>query len=148
MSSLRRDGTARRHAAQTPGVALTQAARRKARDTYPELSRARRCRLLVFGVEVGGRWSDDAVDFLRRLARARAREAPQLLRPSVAHAFLFRWSGLVAVAALKSFAASLLELPLVGESNVDGELPSVSDLCADARWSTPPDVSRLSARVA
>ena len=38
-----------------PGVALARAAQRKRRHTYPELLRARRCRLVVFGIETGGR---------------------------------------------------------------------------------------------
>ena len=146
VSPLRRDGTARRHAEVTPGAALRAAQRRKRRYVYPELIRSQRCRLLVFGVEVGGRWSDKAVEFLRKLARARAREAPRQLQSSVAYALLYRWSGLVAVAALRPFAASLLELPLSGVSNMDGESPPFSDLCADARWTSPPQVSRLPLR--
>ena len=41
--------------------------------TYPKLERARRCRLVVFGVEVGGRGSREAVRFVRLLARAQQR---------------------------------------------------------------------------
>ena len=146
VSPLRRDGSARTRAAQVPGRALQVARRRKCRYTYPEVVRARRCRLLVFGLEVGGRWSPDALEFLQKLARARAREAPLLLRGSVVHALLYRWSGLVAVAAQRAFASSLLELPLLGESCVDGALPSHSDLCADARWTATLEASRLPLR--
>ena len=42
-----------------PGVALAHAAQRKSHHTYPELGRARRCRLIVFGIEVGGRWAPE-----------------------------------------------------------------------------------------
>ena len=48
-------------------TALRDARRNKER-TYPELLRDRRCRLVVFGIEVGGRWSDEAATFLRLLA--------------------------------------------------------------------------------
>ena len=36
-----------------PGQAVDAAVRRKRQQTYPELARARRCRLVVVGVEVG-----------------------------------------------------------------------------------------------
>ena len=35
-------------------------------------------------------------------------------------------------AAARSFAASLLSLPLTGTANVDGELPPLSDMLADS----------------
>ena len=56
-----------------PGLALDQAVDRKHR-AYPELRQARRCRLVVFGMEVGGRVSRGTLTFLRLLARARARQ--------------------------------------------------------------------------
>ena len=54
VSPVRRAGQPRPRADQQPGLALAQAVDRKGR-TYPELRQARRCRLVVFGVEVGGR---------------------------------------------------------------------------------------------
>ena len=57
MSVLRSDGTAIPRAAHTAGVAL-EAARRWKGGRHPELVGPRaRSRLVVFGVEVGGRWS-------------------------------------------------------------------------------------------
>ena len=90
VSPVRRDGTARLHAAVRPGVALQAASRRKRVRTYPEVVRAQRCRLVVFGLEVGGRWSAEAFYFLRKLARSRARDAPRQLRAAATHAFLHR----------------------------------------------------------
>ena len=43
----------------TAGAALAEARRAKER-TYPEFGDARRCRLVVLGLEVGGRWSGAA----------------------------------------------------------------------------------------
>ena len=60
------------------------------------------CRLVVFGIEVGGRWNGEARDLLRALARAKARERPQCLRASALQAFHQRWSGVVAVAAQRA----------------------------------------------
>jgi hypothetical protein len=38
---------------------------------YPELARAGRCRLVVFSLELGGRFSAEAVDILCTLVRAK-----------------------------------------------------------------------------
>ena len=46
-------------------------ARRKRHQTYPELEHARRCRLVVVGLEVGGRFGAETVQLLRLLARRR-----------------------------------------------------------------------------
>ena len=74
-----------------PGVAVRAAcaaARRKRRQTYPELDRGRRCRLVVFGLEVGGRWDAEAASFRRLLARARASVTPAALRPAAQAAWV------------------------------------------------------------
>ncbi len=122
---------------------MDTAARKKREQTYPELLAARRCRLVVLAFEVGGRWSDDSLDFVRRLARATARSQPDRLRASAAQAYVHRWSGILAVAAQRAFAASLLELPLANEICWDGDAPACHDVVADARWVFPVLDSRL-----
>ena len=80
VSALRGDGSARRHAASRNGVALVDARRRKER-TYPELAGdAGRARLIVLAAEVGRRWSDVALMFLKLVANAKSRSAPGPLR--------------------------------------------------------------------
>ena len=88
-------------------AALRVAERAKAR-TYPELASGRRCRLVVLGIEVGGRWSPEAAEFVRLLARSKARAAPPA---ACTAAFVFRWFVLLAFAAARTFAASLLSFP-------------------------------------
>ena len=78
VSSFTRAGHPRMRGGQYRGTALRDARRNKER-TYPEPLRDRRCRLVVFGIEVGGRWSDEA--FLKLLARTKARQTPALLPP-------------------------------------------------------------------
>ena len=80
--------------------------KRKRLRTYPELAVARRCELVVLGLEVGGRFSREAAAFLRQLAKARARESPARLRPAVQRASLHRWTGMLAVAAQRVLAHS------------------------------------------
>ena len=67
VSPLTRSGEARFRGGTFAGAALQDARRTKER-TYPELLRNRRCRLVVFGIEVGGRWSNEASRFIRMLA--------------------------------------------------------------------------------
>ena len=47
-----------------PGISLSHAKRRKTGN----LLGARRCRLVVFGIEIGGRWSQETASFTRLLA--------------------------------------------------------------------------------
>ncbi len=49
-----------------------QAAKRKRLRTYPELAVARRCKLLVLGLEVGGRFSREAAALLRTAGQSSA----------------------------------------------------------------------------
>ena len=84
VSPLTRDGSPQPAADAQPGASLARAAQRKRRHTYPELLRARRCRrcrLVVFGIKTGGRWSEEPATFLRLLAPARAASAPAAVRP-------------------------------------------------------------------
>ncbi|CAK0888740.1 unnamed protein product, partial [Prorocentrum cordatum] len=136
VSPVRTDGTAQPRAADEDGVQL-EVARGRKEATYPELIGSRRCRLVVLGLEVGGRWSEEALTFVRLLARTRARSAPQRLRASARAAYLHRWTGLAAVAAQRAFAATLLELP-PHTLAVDGDEPHLADLLADARYTETP----------
>ena len=112
VSPVTREGLPQAGAATHPGSALRNAARRKRRQTYPELDRSRRCRLVVFGLEVGGRWDSEAATFVRLLARARAAGTPTALRASAQAAWVLRWSGIISVAAQSALAATFLELPV------------------------------------
>ena len=132
VSPLTRQGQAHPRADVQPGSAVDAAARRKRNNTYPELGHARRCRLVVVGTEVGGRFSTEVVQFLRLLARHRAAAVPRLLRPAAITAWVARWSGLLAVAAQRAFAASLLELPPAADLG-DGPGPELHELLAEAR---------------
>ncbi|OLP76330.1 132 kDa protein [Symbiodinium microadriaticum] len=146
VSPLMGDGSPQPAADAQPGVSLARAAQRKRRHTYPELLRARRCRLVVFGLETGGRWSEEAATFLRLLAQARAGSAPAAVRRATPAAWVHRWSGILSVAAQQAFAASLLELPPAAELGAAGDPPALHELLADARWLQAPVNSRLPAR--
>ena len=70
-----------------------------------------RCRLVVVGIEVGGRFGTETVQLLRLLARHRAESVPAPSRPTAINAWVARWPRLLAVAAQRTLAASLLKLP-------------------------------------
>ena len=141
---LGRNGAAHPRTANEDG-AQPRVARARKEAAYPELSGARRCRLVVLGLEVGGRWSQEALAFVRLLADCKARSAPELLRASVKAAWIQRWTGLASVAAQRAFAASLLHLPLDGLA-YDGDEPWLQDVLSDARHTEAPIPSRLPAR--
>ena len=125
------------------GTVCREAIRQKREVKYSELLNARRSRLQVMALEVGGRWDDSALDFLRQLARARARQEPLWLREAVAQGLAYRWSALLAVAAQRTFANSLLHGTLFLDGGMGGEAMAMSDLLADVRFFVDLPVSRL-----
>ena len=146
VSPVTRSGDPHPRADTQPGWAVDNAARRKRRDTYPELTRARRCRLVVVGVEVGGRFGAEAATLLRLLARQRAAAVPAHLRPAAQAAWVARWAALLAVASQRAYASSLLELPPAAELHGEQAAPPLHELLADGRWDLPTQASRLPAR--
>ena len=88
VSPLTCDGVAQRGTATTNGKSLARARRRK-ELTYPKLTGEHgRARLVVMGVEVGGRWSAETSVFLRCLAAAKARGSPPWIEGQVRAAWL------------------------------------------------------------
>ena len=145
VSPLGRDGSAHPGAATTDGISLERARQTKG-ATYPELCRGHRARPVVFAIEVGGRWSKEALCFVRLLAQAKCRATPSVVRSQAARSWADRWSTQLAVAAQTAFAASLLELPLSAPCIVDGAEPSLGELLVEGRWHEAPSPSRLPAR--
>ena len=129
--ALHADGRPRRGAAIQDGVAL-RAARRKKVATYPELVGPHsRAKLVVLGVEVGGRWSEETRTFLSRLAKARARTELPLMRRRAEQAWRMRWGSMLACAAAKAVASSLLDL--LDSHGGDGKTPTTHEVETDHR---------------
>ena len=59
-------------------------------------------------MEVGGRWDEEAYEFLLALADAKAQQAPAVLRGHTTRAWLRRWTALLSKAAMDSFASTLV----------------------------------------
>ena len=101
VSPITRAGEAQPGADTHPGQALVGASQRKRRQTYPKFVHARCCRLVVVGVDFGGRFSDVAT-----IARGPAGICdPAAMQPAARSAWVARWSGLLARAAQNAFAA-------------------------------------------
>ena len=118
-------GQPRRHQGSTAAAPLRIARRAKTR-TYPELTGAGRARLVVLGIETGGtleRRSSDLHPASGKMANHKASSTPPSLRRSAALAWTSRWTALLATAAIRSFACSLLMLPASASTNVDGPPP-------------------------
>ena len=122
VSSLHCDGSPHRGAADVHGAVLAAARRRKER-TYPEL--------VLPGRRAG--------DGLRRQCLSsdiwpRPGLAETLLKKRAEQAWRMRWCCLLACAAARAFAASLLERR--GPGGEDGETPSVHHVVNDWRFAS------------
>jgi hypothetical protein len=84
--------------------------------------------------------------FLRRLAKAKARSAPERLRVSAEHAWHHRWTALLAVAAQASFAATLQGHDPWMAGGRDGDTPDLPALFAAAGHEEAPEPSRMPLR--
>ena len=144
VSPLTAAGEPRRRGGRYAAAAL-HTARQKKQRTYPELLASARCRLVVMGMEVGGRWSQESAEFLRLLAQHKARSAPAPLQQATVTSLISRWSAILAHAGMHAFAASLLSLPADGLANGEGVLPPLGQLLAQPE-AAPTNPSRLPGR--
>ena len=131
MCPLTRTGEAKPRTVNECGASLKVARRRKERR-YPESVGDRgRAQLVVLAGEVGGRFSAETAQFLTGLASAKVRELPELLRGRAHAAWLRRWSSLLACAAARAFALSLLDRDT--SAGVDGPTPSAQEVVSADR---------------
>ena len=127
--ALTADGRPQPGAAAVDGAVCSRAREDKERK-YPELLRDDRCRLVVLALETGGRWSEEAVQFVESLAVSRAREVPPTLQHSAALAWRRRWTRMLSVSCARSLACSLVVPPKVPHAlaGADGPPPDLADL--------------------
>ena len=91
-----------------------------------------RARLVVLAGEVGGRWSAETMSFLCLLAKTRAQSETHLKGRRVEQAWRIRWSCMLACAAARAFAASLIEQRV--SIGCDGNAPVRHEVVADHRY--------------
>ena len=157
VSLLTRAGEPR--AGVEPCHCVAAAARRKRQGTHPELQRARRCRLVVIGLEVGGRFGAEAATFLRLLAHHWTATVPAHLRPAARAAWIsaglrcsqWRRSAPSPAPSLScpwrarptatTASPSFMSSSLTGAGN--GRSPQAASLPADSPPSDPPKLLML-----
>ena len=127
---MSKDGQPHPQAADVDGIVVDHA-RRDKEAKYPELVASGRCQLVALAIENGGRWSDEAADFVWQLAQARAREVPSSMSHSAAIAWERRWTRMLSISCAVAFTASLVD-PAEHESwwACGGEPPSPAELLA------------------
>ena len=132
-----REGEPHPRAATSDGASLRHAERRK-QAAYPELCGPGPQRLLVLGNEVGGRWNDQARDFLRTLTRLRGCRAPAAVRRSAASGWARRWWGLLSVAVQVAVAETALGPAAAGlQPAAFGTVPALEAVLALADCAGP-----------
>ena len=119
VSARRTDGPARRRAAQQDGVAAETARQRNVRTTLGWSDLTADFSSWSWRSKWGGRWSRETQAFIAQLARAKACSETQLMGRRVEHAWRLRWSALMACAAARAVASSMLELPGARGSGCD-----------------------------
>ncbi len=99
---------------------------------------------MVLGTELGGRWTHEALNVLRRLAEAKCRDSPALLRRSAQLAWYQRWIRTLSVAAQNAIAVTLLGPASPHVTELDGDTADSSEvLCVNREC---PAFSRLPPR--
>ena len=113
------------------GAEFLKTARADKERKYTELTRGKRCRLVVLALSTGGRWSTEAIQFIQDLAWARARSVPPYMRASVAFAWQRRWARMLSVSAASAFANALVLPAYRGDTDArDGPMLELSELFA------------------
>ena len=91
---------------------------------------------MVLACEVGGRWSEEATELVRLLAKGKAKNQHPLLRRSAELAWHDRWWSLLGVAVQDALAASLLAASgkqlVLDEKAAD--TPSLDEVLDGQRW--------------
>ena len=129
------NGEAHPRAAGEDGAVLERATRDK-ETKYADVHDSSLAELVVLGCEVGGRYNEQAANWVRCLAKQKAAKQHPLLKRSVELAWSDRWWALLGVAAQDALAASLLApygKRLVLDDRSAPE-PELADLLDGQRW--------------
>ena len=79
--------------------------------------RGSRARLVVFAIEVGGRWSPELQSYVAQFAKSKARKHPFFLQRRFEQAWWMWWGGFFACTVEQAVATCLLDLRCVHGAN-------------------------------
>ena len=88
-----------------------------------------RARLVVLKIEVAGRWSEEARQFVGLRVKPKASQEGWSLRRRAEQAWRMRWSSIISCSVARAVAESWLELLRV--SGADGDKPLTHDVERD-----------------
>jgi len=91
VSPISRNGIPHPKTCTTPGVSLDKAGNSKNKKYREAAERRGDVKLVTLACEVGGRWSEACVDWVRRLAQYKADQQPMHLRRATQYAWSARW---------------------------------------------------------
>ena len=132
-SSISSSGLPQGRAASEDGQTCIAAVRDKD-SKYPELVAGGRCKLVVFALEVGGRFGKEALELLDQLAWAKSRSASPLTRSAALLAWRRRWIRMIAISAGVAWARSVTApTETVPDGPCDGHEPPQDSVLSDAR---------------
>ena len=86
-----------------------------------------RCHVVV-GLETGGQWSVEALNFIECPASGRAREATPLLRRSSLLGTRRRWTRMLSISCSRAFGGSLISTQADALEGVEGAVLDLADL--------------------
>ena len=130
-----------------PGISLEKAESKKHKNYREAAERRGDVKLVTLACEVGGRWSETCIHWVRRLAIHKASQQPMHLQKATEYAFSARWWSLLSVAAQRAFAFSLLDVDVGQLKPTASFTPGTGEVLAGARYELGPVVSRLPLRV-
>ena len=131
VSPLHADGTAWAKTDTHPGHSFARARKDKG-GTYKELLESNTLRLLVAGIETGGRMSKECMELLEVATMTRAQSEPKFLRRQAARAWKQRSACLPAVAGQNALAATLVDDGARLLDAADCPAPAFADVWLDA----------------
>jgi len=122
------------------GTALAACEKVKRTKKYPEFARSQYIDFLTPGIEVGGRFNNDAHQVINGLVQWKTARVHPLLRRSAALAYTKRWYSIISLATQSAHITTIRNLP------VNPALPTVEEpLLADVLIlaDVPPTPSRI-----
>ena len=103
--------------------AVLERARVVKENKYHELLDGGRCHLVVVGLETGGRWSVEALNFIERLASGRASTPEAFIVSGMA-----TQTPMLSISCSRAFAGSLISSQADALEGVEGAVPDLADL--------------------
>ena len=146
VSPLDQNGTPHPKCSVNAGAAFDLAEKRKENRYREAAEKAGKVKLETLASEIGGRWSENCIQWVAKLAKYKARTELPHLKRATEFAWHSRWWSILSVAAMRALALSLIEVQGDAIKSLADFEPRLGDILADVRYELGPVVSRLPLR--